>query len=73
MTAIDRLIYALSEALADPTEEAVARCLGMARAIRTEAAPHIAALEAGQQHDGPQLAHVRCLGGIVGARHGKQD
>lgn len=36
MTAIDRLIRALSEALADPTEEAVARCLGMARAMRTE-------------------------------------
>lgn len=36
MTAIDRLIRALSEALADPTEEAVARCLGMARAMRAE-------------------------------------
>lgn len=36
MTAIDRLIRALSEALTDPTEEAVARCLGMARAMRAE-------------------------------------
>lgn len=67
---IDRLIRALSEALADPAEEAVARCLGMARAMRAEAAPHLAALEAGQQHDGPQLAHVLCLGGIVGSKHG---
>ena len=36
MTAIDRLVSALSEALADPTEESVARCLGMARAIRDQ-------------------------------------
>lgn len=73
MADIDRLIRALIEALDSPTEEAVARCLGMARAMRAEVAPHLAALEAGQQHDGPQLAHVRCLGGIVGNKHAKQD
>ena len=32
---IDRLIRALTEAQADPTEEAVTRCLGMARAVKT--------------------------------------
>ena len=73
MTTIDRLIRALTEAQADPTEEAVTRCLGMARAMRAEAQGPIAALLAGQQHDGPQLAHVRCLAGILGGRHGKQD
>ena len=69
MADIDRLIRALTEAQAYPTEEAITRCLGMARSMRAEAAEHIAALEAGQQHDGPQLAHVRCLAGIVGGRH----
>ena len=74
MADIDRLIRALTEAQADPTEEAVTRCLGMARAMRTDAAEHIAALETGQQHDGPQLAHVRCLAGIVGGnKHGNQN
>ena len=71
MTTIDRLIRALTEAQADPTEEAVTRCLGMARAMRAEAQEHIAALFAGQQPDGPQLAHVRCLGGILGGTDGK--
>ena len=36
MADIDRLIRALSEAQADPTEEAVTRCLGMARAMRDQ-------------------------------------
>lgn len=73
LTTIDRLIRALTEAQADPTEEAVTRCLGMARAVRVEAQEHIAALLAGQQHDGPQLVHVRCLDGILGGRHDKRD
>ena len=36
MADIDRLIRALTEAQADPTEEAVTRCLGMARAMRDQ-------------------------------------
>lgn len=34
MADIDRLIRALAEAQVDPTEEAVTRCLGMARAVK---------------------------------------
>lgn len=36
MADIDRLIHALIEAQADPTEEAITRCLGMARAMRDQ-------------------------------------
>ena len=34
MADIDRLIRALAEAQVDPTEEAITRCLGMARAVK---------------------------------------
>lgn len=36
MISLDRLIRALSEAQADPTEESVTRCLGMARTLKDQ-------------------------------------